>query len=82
LHFGSGDLIQDAVAKASQTTEGLPVALDKHIPDFATEDAALKTRKSWRMKLLTYLMQLGTESPSHKCLETKCHICEGGIPEN
>ncbi|EHA98814.1 hypothetical protein GW7_21003 [Heterocephalus glaber] len=34
-------LTQDAVAKANQTKEGLPVALDKYIPGFDTEDAVL-----------------------------------------
>nr|XP_048272962.1 RNA transcription, translation and transport factor protein-like [Myodes glareolus] len=34
-------LTQDAVAKANQTKEGLPVALDKHILGFDTGDAVL-----------------------------------------
>nr|XP_045224819.1 RNA transcription, translation and transport factor protein-like [Macaca fascicularis] len=34
-------LIQEAVAKANQTKEGLPVALDKHILGFDTGDAVL-----------------------------------------
>ncbi|KAM7338647.1 hypothetical protein ACRRTK_002131 [Alexandromys fortis] len=39
--LGQERLTQDAVAKANQTKEGLPVALDKHILGFDTGDAVL-----------------------------------------
>ncbi|VTJ89362.1 Hypothetical predicted protein, partial [Marmota monax] len=36
-----GRLTHDAVAKANQTKEGLPIALDKYILGFDTEDEVL-----------------------------------------
>ncbi|KAF5924639.1 hypothetical protein HPG69_004511 [Diceros bicornis minor] len=44
-------LTQDAFAKANQTKEGLPVALDKHMLGFDTGDAVLK-EAAYMLRLL------------------------------
>ena len=41
MHFGPGAPDTHAVAKANQTKEGLPVALDEHILGFDMGDAVL-----------------------------------------